>query len=180
MAGKGGMNITHAEPLADFKARYGGRQAEIAALLDRFGPQDLRDWIHGLGVDTFVGTSGRVFPTEMKAAPLLRAWLHRLRGQGVQFRVRHRWLGWTADGALRFATPDGEIALAADATVLALGAAAGRSSVRTAPGCRCSRPAGVARRAAAAGQLRLRRRGGPRISANATPASRSSRSPPLR
>lgn len=121
MAGKGGMNITHAEPLADFKARYGGRQAEIAALLDRFGPQDLRDWIHGLGVDTFVGTSGRVFPTEMKAAPLLRAWLHRLRGQGVQFRVRHRWLGWTADGALRFATPDGEIAVAADATVLALG-----------------------------------------------------------
>ncbi|HXE40428.1 MAG TPA: TIGR03862 family flavoprotein [Azonexus sp.] len=121
MAGKGGMNITHAEPLPAFKARYGDRQAQIAPLLDAFGPEQLRAWIHELGIETFVGTSGRVFPTEMKAAPLLRAWLHRLRGQGVQFHVRHRWLGWADDGALRFATPAGEIRQRAAATVLALG-----------------------------------------------------------
>ena len=83
MAGKGGMNITHGEALADFVGRYGDRQADIGRLLDRFGPQQLREWIAGLGIATFVGSSGRVFPTGMKAAPLLRAWLHRLRGQGV-------------------------------------------------------------------------------------------------
>jgi uncharacterized flavoprotein (TIGR03862 family) len=121
MAGKGGMNITHAEPLADFVSRYGERAGQIAPLIDAFGPTQLREWIHGLGIDTFVGTSGRVFPTEMKAAPLLRAWLHRLRGQGVQFHVRHRWLGWAADSGLRFATPAGEIAIKADAVILALG-----------------------------------------------------------
>ncbi len=121
MAGKGGMNITHAEPLADFIGRYGDRQAVIGPLLERSGPQQLRDWIQDLGIATFIGTSGRVFPSEMKAAPLLRAWLHRLRQCGVQFHVRHRWLGWTADGALRFATPAGETALAVDAVVLALG-----------------------------------------------------------
>jgi len=120
MAGKGGMNITHSEPLPDFIRRYGARAERIAPLLDAFGPQQLREWIHGLGIETFVGTSGRVFPTEMKAAPLLRAWLHRLRGLGVHFHVRHRWLGW-ADGKLRFATPDGEIQVEADAVVLALG-----------------------------------------------------------
>jgi uncharacterized flavoprotein (TIGR03862 family) len=114
------MNITHAEPLPDFVRRYGARSARIAPLLDAFGPGQLREWIHGLGIETFVGTSGRVFPTGMKAAPLLRAWLHRLRGQGVQFHVRHRWLGW-ADGLLRFATPEGEIEVEADAVVLALG-----------------------------------------------------------
>jgi uncharacterized flavoprotein (TIGR03862 family) len=121
MAGKGGMNITHAEPLADFVGRYGSRQAILEPLLQRFGPQQLREWIHGLGIDTFVGTSGRVFPTEMKAAPLLRAWLHRLRQQGAHLHARHRWLGWAEDGALRFATPDGEKIVAADATILALG-----------------------------------------------------------
>ena len=121
MAGKGGMNITHAEPLADFIGRYGARQDIIAPLLDRFGPQQLRDWIQDLGIATFVGTSGRVFPTEMKAAPLLRAWLHRLRQDGVQFHVRHRWLGWADDGALRFATPAGEKQHIANATILALG-----------------------------------------------------------
>jgi uncharacterized flavoprotein (TIGR03862 family) len=121
MAGKGGMNITHAEPLADFIGRYGERAGQIAPLLDAFGPAQLREWIHGLGIDTFVGTSGRVFPTEMKAAPLLRAWLHRLRGQGVQFHVRHRWLGWAADGSLRFATPAGDCTVEADAVILALG-----------------------------------------------------------
>jgi len=121
MAGKGGMNITHAEPLADFAGRYGSRQAVIAPLLERFGPQQLCEWIHGLGIATFVGTSGRVFPTGMKAAPLLRAWLHRLRQRGAQFHVRHRWLGWADDGALRFATPKGETRVAADTTILALG-----------------------------------------------------------
>lgn len=120
MAGKGGMNITHSEPMADFVRRYGQRSAEIAPLLDVFGPSQLRDWIGGLGIETFVGTSGRVFPTEMKAAPLLRAWLHRLRSQGVHFHVRHRWLGWK-DGRLRFSTPTGEIDIEADAVVLALG-----------------------------------------------------------
>lgn len=121
MAGKGGMNITHSEPLADFIGRYGERAGHIAPLLDAFGPTQVREWIHGLGIDTFVGTSGRVFPTDMKATPLLRAWLHRLRGQGVAIHVRHRWLGWAADGSLRFATPAGEIAVEADAVVLALG-----------------------------------------------------------
>lgn len=123
MAGKGGMNITHSEPLAEFKTRYGSRQTEIAALLDQFDPQQLCDWIHALGIDTFVGSSGRVFPTAMKAAPLLRAWLHRLRQHGVRFHVRHRWLGWTATGAHRFATPQGELQVDADASVLALGGA---------------------------------------------------------
>ena len=92
----------------------------------QYGPvsaDQLRAWIHELGIATFVGTSGRVFPNEMKAAPLLRAWLHRLRGQGVQFHVRHRWLGWADDGALRFATPQGERRCRAGATVLALGGA---------------------------------------------------------
>lgn len=121
MAGKGGMNITHAEPLVDFVGRYGSRREQIAPLLDAFGPPALREWIHGLGIQTFVGTSGRVFPTEMKAAPLLRAWLHRLRQAGVHFHVRHRWSGWTASGALRFATPEGERDFIADAVILALG-----------------------------------------------------------
>ena len=120
MAGNGGMNITHSEPLPDFVGRYGARATEVAGWLDRFSPEALRAWIHGLGIETFVGTSGRVFPKEMKAAPLLRAWLHRLRGQGVHFHVRHRWLGWS-EGKLRFATPAGEHAIAADAVLLALG-----------------------------------------------------------
>jgi uncharacterized flavoprotein (TIGR03862 family) len=122
LAGRGGMNITHAEPYADFVTRYGKGEAPLRPMLDRFGPQDVRDWVHGLGVETFVGTSGRVFPTDMKAAPLLRAWLHRLRESGVQFHMRHRWLGWR-DGALLMAAPDGEITVQADAVVLALGGA---------------------------------------------------------
>ena len=121
MAGKGGMNITHSEPLPAFVARYGSRTSRMASLLDAFGPHALREWIAGLGIATFVGTSGRVFPTEMKAAPLLRAWLHRLRGAGVRFHVRHRWFGWQADGSLRFTTPQGEVAIKADAVILALG-----------------------------------------------------------
>lgn len=123
MAGKGGMNITHSEPQADFIRRYGERGGVLAPLLERFGASELRAWIHGLGIETFIGTSGRVFPREMKAAPLLRAWLHRLRQNRVQFAVRHRWLGWTADNALRFSTPDGELLIEADAVILALGGA---------------------------------------------------------
>lgn len=120
MAGKGGMNITHSEAPAPFLSRYGTRQAEIAPLLDSMGPQALREWIHALGIDTIVGSSGRVFPTEMKAAPLLRAWLHRLREAGVNFHMRHRWTGWD-NGKLKFSTPDGDIITEADAVVFALG-----------------------------------------------------------
>jgi len=121
MAGKGGLNLTHAEPPEGFLARYGARREQIAPLLAGFDAQALRDWARGLGVETFVGSSGRVFPVDMKAAPLLRAWLHRLRAAGVRFHMRHRWLGWNGDGALRFATPDGDAAVRADAVVLALG-----------------------------------------------------------
>lgn len=121
MAGKGGMNITHSEPLERFVTRYGARRESIAPMLAAFGPQNLREWIHGLGITTFVGSSGRVFPADMKAAPLLRAWLHRLRTAGVHLHVRHRWLGWDTTGALRFATPEGERQVQPDAVVLALG-----------------------------------------------------------
>ncbi|WP_165666372.1 TIGR03862 family flavoprotein [Metapseudomonas otitidis] len=121
LAGVGGMNITHSEPLAPFLGRYGERRDEMAALLDGFDAEALRGWIHDLGIDTFVGTSGRVFPTDMKAAPLLRAWLKRLRELGVQVRTRHRWLGWAEGGALRLATPDGEVRVEASACLLALG-----------------------------------------------------------
>jgi hypothetical protein len=122
LAGKGGMNITHSEPYADFVRRYGARSGEVGAWLDAFGPETVREWTHGLGIDTFVGSSGRVFPLEMKAAPLLRAWLHRLREAGVRFHMRHRWLGWEGE-ALRMATPDGETLVRFDAVLLALGGA---------------------------------------------------------
>ncbi|CAB3759523.1 TIGR03862 family flavoprotein [Paraburkholderia humisilvae] len=126
MAGKGGMNITHSEPLDRFLTRYGKRSAQIAPLVERFAPDALRAWTSELGVDTFVGSSGRVFPTDMKAAPLLRAWLHRLRESGVRFHMRHKWVGWdTPSGrarhALRLLTPGGEQVLHADAVILALG-----------------------------------------------------------
>jgi len=121
LAGVGGMNITHSEPKDAFIGRYGERQTEVAALLREFDADALRAWIHGLGIDTFVGTSGRVFPTDMKAAPLLRAWLRRLRELGVTIHTRSRWLGWNDDGSLRIASVDGDRALAADACLLALG-----------------------------------------------------------
>ena len=123
LAGRGGMNITHSEPYADFAARYGSRAPDLRPMLDAFRPDDLRAWVHGLGIETFVGTSGRVFPTEMKAAPMLRAWLHRLRESGVHFHQRHRWRGWTDDGALRFDTPDGPGTARHAAVLLALGGA---------------------------------------------------------
>ena len=100
MAGKGGMNLTHSEPAELFLSRYAERQAQIEPLLRRFDATALRAWVHGLGVETFVGSSGRVFPTDMKAAPMLRAWLHRLRGSGVRFHMRHKWIGW-GDETLR-------------------------------------------------------------------------------
>ncbi|HEY5994901.1 MAG TPA: TIGR03862 family flavoprotein [Gallionellaceae bacterium] len=127
MAGKGGMNITHAEPAEAFLSRYGARRAQLQPMLESFGAEALRAWVQGLGISTFVGSSGRVFPEGMKAAPLLRAWLHRLREAGVQFHMRHRWRGW-ADAipdsnniSLRFDTPEGEAVVRADAVVLALG-----------------------------------------------------------
>ena len=121
LAGVGGMNITHSEPFAVFLSRYGARAEPVKPLLEAFPPDALCEWIRGLGVETFVGSSGRVFPKDMKAAPLLRAWLHRLREAGVRFHVRHRWQGWTDDGALHFANPQGELNVDADAVVLALG-----------------------------------------------------------
>ncbi|WP_296752929.1 TIGR03862 family flavoprotein [Thiobacillus sp.] len=121
LAGVGGMNITHSEPFEAFVSRYGARATAIRPLLDAFPPDALRAWVETLGVETFVGSSGRVFPRDMKAAPLLRAWLHRLRESGVRFHVRHRWLGWGKLGALRFSTPEGEHLVQADAVVLALG-----------------------------------------------------------
>jgi uncharacterized flavoprotein (TIGR03862 family) len=121
LAGRGGLNITHAEPFDAFVSRYGTRAADIAPLLDAFGPHALRRWVHELGIDTFVGTSGRVFPAQMKAAPLLRAWLRRLRDAGVRFHARHRWCGWSVAGELRFAAPNGDRTVVADAVVLALG-----------------------------------------------------------
>ncbi|MGF6592908.1 TIGR03862 family flavoprotein [Pseudomonas sp. 2835] len=121
LAGVGGMNITHSEPYPAFIARYAERSNDIARLLQGFDADVLRQWIHDLGIETFVGSSGRVFPRDMKAAPLLRAWLKRLRDAGVVIHTRHRWQGWNADGSLRIAYPQGELALKPTATVLALG-----------------------------------------------------------
>ena len=121
LAGRGGLNITHSETFEAFASRYGSRRAQIEPMIQTFGPQALRDWVEALGVSTFVGSSGRVFPDGMKAAPLLRAWLQRLREAGVRFHVRHRWTGWAQDGSLRFATPAGPVECHAEATILALG-----------------------------------------------------------
>lgn len=121
LAGVGGMNITHAEPLDAFRTRYGDRVAEVSGWLDAFSPEDLRRWVHDLGIATFIGSSGRVFPADMKAAPLLRAWLRRLREAGVEIHVRHRWQGWHKDGALLFSSPLGEVRRKPDALILALG-----------------------------------------------------------
>ncbi|MEJ1162332.1 TIGR03862 family flavoprotein [Variovorax sp. CCNWLW186] len=127
LAGRGGLNLTHSEPFDIFMSRFGDRRAQLEPMLTQFGPEQVREWAAGLGIETFVGTSGRVFPTDMKAAPLLRAWLQRLRAAGVQFHMRHRWLVGgdepIAAASLRFATPAGEAAVNADAVVLALGGA---------------------------------------------------------
>ena len=121
IAGKGGLNLTHSEPRPQFDGRYRERAAEVAGWLDGFDAEALRHWAQGLGVETYVGSSGRVFPLDRKAAPLLRGWVRRLKEQGVRFHVQHRWLGWNGDGSLRMQTGEGEAAVTADATVLALG-----------------------------------------------------------
>ena len=128
LAGKGGLNLTHSEAAEPFVSRFGVRHGEIGALLQQFGAAEVQAWAHGLGVETFVGSSGRVFPKDMKAAPLLRAWLHQLRAAGVRFHMRHKWLGWAESAQssksghhLQFSTPTGEVTVNADAVVLALG-----------------------------------------------------------
>ena len=108
LAGVGGMNITHSEAYPAVLSRYAERAPQIAPLLRAFDAQALCQWIHDLGIETFVGSSGRVFPTDMKAAPLLRAWLKRLRESGVVIHTRHRWVGWQADGQVRIVSPAGE------------------------------------------------------------------------
>ncbi|WP_255751407.1 TIGR03862 family flavoprotein [Roseomonas fluvialis] len=123
IAGRGGLNLTHSEPIDRFLDRYGAARDALAPIIRAFPPEALRAWCHALGQPTFVGSSGRVFPHAMKASPLLRAWLARLAAQGIALRTRHRWVGLTADGALRFASPAGEAVERADATVLALGGA---------------------------------------------------------
>ncbi|MFZ4285701.1 TIGR03862 family flavoprotein [Variovorax sp. HJSM1_2] len=122
LAGKGGLNLTHSEPMAQFASRFGARQAQVQPWLDEMDAAQLRDWAQGLGVETFVGTSGRVFPVSMKSAPLLRAWLQRLRAAGVVFHMRHRWTGWDNAGQWTFAAPDGaQVSMQAGAVVLAFG-----------------------------------------------------------
>lgn len=121
LAGVGGMNITHSEPFEYFVQRYGDRQSEVQEWLDVFNADALQEWVHELGIETFVGTSGRVFPMDMKAAPLLRAWLHRLRASGVRLHQRHSFCGWNENGELCFHAPEGERTAMVDAVVLALG-----------------------------------------------------------
>ncbi len=121
IAGKGGLNLTHADPLPEFTARYRERSTEVGGWLRRFDADALRAWARMQGVDTYVGSSGRVFPMDRKAAPLLRGWVRRLREAGVRFHVQHRWLGWDVHGGLRFDSPEGEVVQPADAVLLALG-----------------------------------------------------------
>ena len=122
LAGKSGLNITHAEDYARFVTRYGAANSRLRPVLDLMTPTAIRDWALGLGTETFIGSSGRVFPKAMKASPLLRAWLQRLEGMGVTVLTRHRWTGFEAD-TLLFDTPEGSKRVAADATLLALGGA---------------------------------------------------------
>lgn len=122
LAGRGGLNLTHSEALPRFLSRYAEREGNLGPLIEAFSPDAIRAWAQALGVETFVGTSGRVFPTDMKAAPLLRAWLHRLREAGVRFHMRHKWQGWNDAGHMRFQDPHGEeLTVHPGATVLALG-----------------------------------------------------------
>jgi len=123
LAGRGGLNLTHSEPLDQFLPRYGDRASALQSAIEGFGPDDLRGWCAGLGQEPFVGSSGRVFPSGFRATPLLRAWLARLAELGVEIRTRHEWRGWSTDG-VRFADGDGhEVVHRCDATVLALGGA---------------------------------------------------------
>ena len=121
MAGKSGLNITHSEPFEQFVSRYGDRRAQIEPMLRRFGPTELIQWVHELDIETFVGTSSRVFPVGMKASPLLRTWLKRLTDSGVTFHLRHKWSGWDTNGSLKFETAEGDKTATAETVVLALG-----------------------------------------------------------
>ncbi len=121
LAGRGGLNLTHSEADQDFRRRFGQAQPQVSQWLDQLNAQDLREWSHQLGIDTFVGSSGRVFPEQMKAAPLLRSWLQRLRASEVRVHTRHVWRGWSDDGGLMLDTPAGPIIKRVDAVVLALG-----------------------------------------------------------
>lgn len=121
LAGKGGLNLTHSEAREAFVSRFRGRESQVSGWLAKFDNMALRDWARGLEVDTVIGTSGRVFPADFKAAPLLRRWVRRLREQGVHFHVNHRCTGWDAAGALNFSTPQGMKSVKADVVVLALG-----------------------------------------------------------
>ena len=123
MAGRGGLNITHSEPMEGFLARYGAARPWLEPAIAAFPPEALRAWCAGLGIETFVGSSGRVFPRAMKASPLLRAWLARLSGMGVKLLARHEFRGWDAEGHVRAATPAGEVSFAPGVTVLAMGGA---------------------------------------------------------
>jgi len=121
IAGKGGLNLTHSEPLATFTQRFGARHQQVALWLAAFDADALREWARGLGVETFIGTSGRVFPVDLKAAPLLRGWVRRLRESGVRFHVQHYCTGFAGEGALHFRTPEGERVIDADAVIFAMG-----------------------------------------------------------
>jgi uncharacterized flavoprotein (TIGR03862 family) len=123
LAGRGGLNLTHSEAFEQMMARFGAAAPALRPAIEAFPPPALRDWCEALGQETFVGSSGRVFPKAMKSSPLLRAWLVRLRASGVEFRMRHRWTGWSENGELKFDTPEGEVRTPADAVVLALGGA---------------------------------------------------------
>ncbi len=123
MAGRGGLNLTHSEPLDQFLKHYGPAEATLAPAIHAFGPDELRAWARGLGIESFVGSSGRVFPVQLKASPLLRAWLGRLAELGVRIHPRHRWSGFDPAGGLRFETPAGPVVRTADVVILALGGA---------------------------------------------------------
>lgn len=123
MAGRGGLNLTHSEPLPQFMARYGDAAARLSSAIDAFPPDALRAWSEGLGQPTFIGSSGRVFPQAFKASPLLRGWLRRLDASGVRLALRHRWTGWDDNSHLLFETPQGQVKVISAATVLALGGA---------------------------------------------------------
>ncbi|WP_045837978.1 TIGR03862 family flavoprotein [Hyphomicrobium sp. 99] len=123
LAGRGGLNLTHSEPIENFLPRYGAAAEKVRTAVEAFPPSALIDWANGLGAETFIGSSGRVFPRAMKASPLLRAWLRRLNELGVVIKTRHRWTGFTAEGGHSFKTPEGPIAIRPDATLFALGGA---------------------------------------------------------
>jgi hypothetical protein len=175
MAGKSGLNLTHAEPFPQFMARFGHGRGRLEPIVAGFDPTAIRVWAAELGIETFVGSSGRVFPTDFKAAPLLRAWLRRLRAAGVRFHVRHHWTGWNDAGAtdIRNARRTGTLRRRRHDS------GAGRCKLaQTGIGRRLARtsaPAWRRGRAAVAGQLRLRCRLERPICASVSPASRSSR-----